>query len=113
VGASNPIGSGAGLISSATGGLNSIIHYTDDYSTYDPWIKRTDTNVRQYLSVGFEDASVERNPRGENQFMITRGPAPVIGARQIHIVTYTGTTTANVGRALTSVGSNTRPVWTQ
>lgn len=118
VGAAASAGTGAGLISSVTGGVNGIVHYTDDYSTYDPWIRRTDTGVRQYLSVNFEDASVERCPRGENQFMITRasvvpGDDSTIGERQLHIVTYTGPDTAAVGPALTSAGSNTRPVWTQ
>jgi prepilin-type N-terminal cleavage/methylation domain-containing protein len=111
---------GTGQISSATAtfpyGPNPTdtdgIIYTDNYSPYDPWIKRDDTNNRQYLSVGFEDSSVERNPRGNyRQFMICHTAlAPV--NRQIHVVTITSQTTANVGPPLTSAGNNTRPCWT-
>jgi prepilin-type N-terminal cleavage/methylation domain-containing protein len=105
------ISHGTGLVSSATGNIGtSVVHYTDDYApNYDPWMKRSDSDDRQYLSIGFEDASVERSPRGPTHIMITRGPAPVVGDRQIRIVTLPG----NVGPPLTSAGSNTRPVWTQ
>ena len=103
-----------GAVSSATDTFDNGVIYTDNYAPYyDPWIKRDDTNDRQYLSIGFEDSSVERNPRGAGQFMICRGPAPAIGARQLHIVTITGPSNATVGPPLTSAGSNTRPVWTQ
>jgi len=108
-----PHSTGTGAISSATDTVDNGVIYTDNYSPYDPWIKRDDTNNRQYLSVGFEDSSVERNPRGEGQFMICRAALPLPADRQLRIVTITGPGTAVVGPPLTSQGSNTRPVWTQ
>jgi len=104
-------------VSSATDTFdgNGII-YVDNYASgadYDPWVKRDSSDQRLYLSVNFEDGSVERNPRGENEFMITRGPAFPQGNRQLRVVHITGVQAADVGPALTSAGSNTRPVWTQ
>ncbi|MBT9585460.1 prepilin-type N-terminal cleavage/methylation domain-containing protein [bacterium] len=117
---STPKSTGTGQISSATAtfpygpnpGDTDGILYTDNYSPYDPWIKRDDTNNRQYLSVGFEDGSVERNPVGFfRQFMICHTALAPIN-RQLHVVTITSQSTANVGLPLTSAGNNTRPVWT-
>ncbi|MBS2037855.1 prepilin-type N-terminal cleavage/methylation domain-containing protein [bacterium] len=105
-------GTGTGNVSSVTATFDNGILFTDNYSPYDPWIKRTDTGSRQYLSVGYEDGAVERNPHGSNQIMITHS-ANSPTSRQLHIVDITSTTTATVGGALTSAGNNTHPVWTR
>jgi len=107
-GAFNPgaiTGSGSGSISSSTTMSGTLI-VTDNYSPYDPWIT-LGGGSRLYLSVGDEDASVERNPRG-GQFMITHR-ALTDPDRQLHIVTYPGAR----GGPLTSQGSNFHPVWTK
>ncbi|MCW5867753.1 MAG: PD40 domain-containing protein [Candidatus Eremiobacteraeota bacterium] len=105
-GATHPItSSGAGQISSSTT-LNGALIVTDNYSPYDPWITHGGGS-RLYLSVGDEDASVERNPRG-GQFMVTHR-ALTDPYRQLHIVTYPGAR----GGPLTSQGSNFHPVWTK
>ena len=112
VGSIDAISTGTGNISSASATFDNGILYTDNYSPYDPWIKRDDTNNRQYLSVGFEDGAVERNPRGASQFMISHSRnSPV--QRQLHVVTITSSATADVGGALTGAGNNTHPVWTR
>ncbi len=118
VGSPSPVagGGGTGNVSSATATFDNGILYTDNFDSvpaaYDPWIKRTDTGNSQYLSVGFEDAAVERNPRGANQIMISHSPnSPT--SRQLHIVDILSTSTATVGGALTSSGNNTHPVWTR
>ena len=99
-----------GQISSSTETSAGII-VTDNFTPYDPWITMGSA-AEVYLSIGFEDASVERNPRG-GQFMITH-KALAAPERQLHIVNWTGgTNTGTRGPALTSVGNNFHPVWTK
>lgn len=104
-------------VSSATYALDNRIFITNNYNlpNYDPWIfvstggALPTGSTRYYLSVGYEDSSVERNPRGEDKLLICRAAAgPPPGNRQLHIVT--GTT---VGPALTASGNNIHPVWTK
>ncbi|ODT76748.1 hypothetical protein ABS71_03065 [bacterium SCN 62-11] len=111
-GASNPAvldsySSACNISSSTT--VNGMLIVTDNYSAYDPWITRGNSN-ELYLSVGDEDASVERNPRG-GQFMVTHR-ALTDPDRQLHIVDVTGTTGSR-NPAITSEGSNFHPVWTK
>ena len=107
-GAFNPavlssFGGGCNISSSTT--VSGVLIVTDNYNSSDPWITRGGSN-ELYLSVGDEDASVERNPRG-GQFMVTHR-ALTNPDRQLHIVDYPGTRRG----ALTSQGSNFHPVWT-
>jgi prepilin-type N-terminal cleavage/methylation domain-containing protein len=100
-------GANCNISSSTT--VNGMLIVTDNYNAYDPWITRGGSN-ELYLSVGDEDASVERNPRG-GQFMVTH-KALADPNRQLHIVDVTGTTGTR-GGPVTSEGSNFHPVWTK
>ena len=106
------LGGAHGAVSSATETSDGII-ITDNYGAwpppggYDPWITKGG-GARLYLSVGDEDASVERNPRG-GEFMVTHRNLNSPD-RQLHKVPLS--TPAREG-ALTSDGSNYHPVWTK